>query len=132
MHQTEPLFCGSVFIWEQIQVMDVKQYYRKINEVEAGLKDKYPMVISLETPDGGKAGVVSEVPRTLAAKLIVECRAVLASEAEIEKYRNEQSAAKRSAEKAELAKRLQVAIIADPDLKVSGSRKTDGPTPSGK
>ena len=112
--------------------MDVKQYYRKINEVEAGLKDKYPMVISLETPDGGKAGVVSEVSRALAAKLIVEGRSALASEAEIERYRNEQTAAKRSAEKAELAKRLQVAIIADPDLRVSGSKKSDDLGPSGK
>ena len=112
--------------------MDVKQYYRKINEVQAGLKDKYPMIISLETPDGGKAGVVSEVSRSLAAKLIVEGRGVLASQAEVEKYQNEQIAARRIAEKAELAKRLQVAIIADPDLKVSGSDKKDDSTPKGK
>lgn len=114
--------------------MDVKQYYRKIHDVEAGLKDKYPMVISLETPDGGKAGVVSEVSRPLAAKLIVEGRAALANDAEIERYRQEQAEAKRSAEKAELAKRLQVAIIADPEVKknLSGSKKSDGPTPGGK
>jgi hypothetical protein len=109
--------------------MDVKQYYRKVNEVEMGLKDKYPMVISLETADGGKAGIVSEVSRTLAAKLIVEGRAALASEVEIERYRNEQAATKRSAERAELAKRLQVAIIADSDLKnVSEFKKSDDST----
>jgi hypothetical protein len=113
--------------------MDVKQYYRKIHDVELGLKDKYPMVISLETPDGGKAGVVSEVSRALAAKLIVEGRAALASDAEIERYRHEQAEAKRSAEKAELAKRLQVAIIADPEVKnPSGSKKSDSATPGGK
>ena len=112
--------------------MDVKQYYRKINEVQTGLNDKYPIVISLETSDGGKAGVVSEVSRSVAAKLIVEGRAVLASQAEIENYRNEQIVARRSAEKAELAKRLQVAILADPDLRVSGSEKNDHSTPKGK
>ena len=113
--------------------MDVKQYYRKINEVEAGLKDKYPMVISLETADGGKAGLVSEVSRALAAKLIVEGRAVLASEADIERHRDEQATAKRNAEKAEFAKRLQVAIIADPEIKtISGSKKSDDPTTNGK
>lgn len=109
--------------------MDVKQYYRKINEAEAGLKDKYPMVISLETADGGKAGIVSEVSRALAAKLIVEGRAVLASEPEIERYRSEQASAKRNAERAELAKRVQVAIIADPDLKnISESKNIDDVT----
>lgn len=36
--------------------MDVRQYYRKIREVEADLRETYPLVISLETSDGGKAG----------------------------------------------------------------------------
>ena len=34
--------------------MDLKQYFRKIRQVEAGLIETFPLVVSLETPDGGK------------------------------------------------------------------------------
>lgn len=95
--------------------MDVKQYYRKIREVEGALLDTYPVVVSLETSDGGKPGVISEVSRPAAAKLIVEGRAVLATDAEKREYLQQQIRAKNVAAKAELARRLQVAIIADPD-----------------
>jgi hypothetical protein len=99
--------------------MDVKQYYRKIYEVETGLSDKYPVVVSLETSDGGKPGVLSEVPRSVAAKMVVEGRAELASSTEKERYFAEQAFTKKAAEKAELARRLQVAIISDGDLRAA-------------
>jgi uncharacterized protein (DUF58 family) len=110
--------------------MDVKQYYRKIHEVEAGLSDRYPVVISLETTDGGKAGVLSEVSRPVAAKMIVEGCAVLASPAEKQQYLEEQALAKTAAEKAELARRVQVAIISDADLKAPTASKR-GVDPAG-
>ena len=96
--------------------MDVRQYYRKIREVEAVLTEPYPLLVSLDTPDGGKAGLVSEVSRTLAARMIVEGCAVLASEAEQEQYWERQAEMKKSLEKAEMARRVQVAIITDSDL----------------
>jgi len=107
--------------------VDVKQYYRKMREIEATLHDAYPLVISLETSDGGKAGLVSEVSREHAAKLIVEGRAVPASGKEIEQYRQQQAATKKAVEKAELARRVQVAIITDSDLQnqVTGRTSND-------
>lgn len=105
--------------------MDVKQYYRKIHELEETLTDKYPVVLSLDTTDGGKSGVLSEVPRAIAAKMIIEGRAVLASPAEKEKYFEQQAIARKQAEKAELARRVQVAIISDPGLKVIGRSAKD-------
>jgi hypothetical protein len=95
--------------------MDLKQYYQKIREIEARLEEKYPVVVSLETTDGGKAGVITEVSQITAAKLIFEGRAALATEAEKQAYREQQAIARKMAAKAELAKRLQVAIIADQD-----------------
>lgn len=96
--------------------MDVKQYYRKVREVEVTVSDPYPLVMSLETSDGGKAGRVSEVSRELAAKLIVEGRVVLASEQDKELYHQRQAAMKKAADKAEFARRVQVAIVSDSDL----------------
>lgn len=106
--------------------MDLRQYFRKIREVEATLSDQYPVVTSLETADGGKSGTISEVPRAVAAKLIVEGRAALATEAERERFRQEQQEAKTVAERAEAAKRLQVAFITDPRLNSGISRRTSG------
>ena len=62
--------------------MDLRQYFKKLRDTENGLSDTYPLVVSLETSDGGKAGTVSEVTREQAAKLIVENCARLANEAE--------------------------------------------------
>ncbi len=113
--------------------MDVKQYYRKIREIEATLIDSYPLMISLDTSDGGKAGLVSEVSRELAAKMIVEGRALIASLNEQEQYRQQQAAMKRSLEKAELARRVQVAIITDSDLQSQvATKRNDDPLSNGK
>ena len=111
--------------------MDVKQYYRKIQDVESGLEESFPIVVSLETADGGKPGVLTEVSRSIAAKMIVEGRAVLANSAEKQKYYEHAEAARNAAEKAELAKRLQVAIISDADLKPSSSKKSSDPAIGG-
>ncbi len=45
------------------------------------------VVVSRETPDGGKPGVKTDVPRSLAAKLIVEDQAALASPEETAQFR---------------------------------------------
>jgi phosphopantothenoylcysteine synthetase/decarboxylase len=104
--------------------MDVKQYYRKLKEIEATLEGQYPVVISVETADGGKSGVMSEVSRAIAAKLIVEGRAVLATDMQREEYLVRQAANRSAAAKAELARRVQVAIIADPESVSTPKRPT--------
>lgn len=108
--------------------MDVKQYYQKIREVEASLTDTYPVVVSVETSDGGKAGILSEVSQAVAAKMIVEGCAVLAKPAERELYFEQQTVARRQAEQAELARRLQVTVVSEPDAKTTiGLRKSNEP-----
>jgi hypothetical protein len=67
--------------------MDLRVYFQKIRKVEADITGPFTVVISRETPDGGKAGVKTDVPRILAAKMIVEERAVLASPEETAEFR---------------------------------------------
>jgi hypothetical protein len=112
--------------------MDLKQYFRKIRQIEATLSEIFPLVVSLETPDGGKPGLVSEISREHAAKLIVEGRAVLASEEEKELYRDQQASAREAAEKSELAKRVQIAIVSDRDLRHEIAAKSEAPSKKGK
>lgn len=99
--------------------MDLRQYFKKMREVESTLVDTYPVVVSLDTSDGGRAGVLSEVSRGVAAKMIVDGRATLATEEQRTAYLERLVSIKQAAEKLELARRVQVAIIADSDLQRS-------------
>lgn len=106
--------------------MDLKQYFRKIREIEASLIGEDVLVVSLETSDGGKAGTVTEVPKYTAAKLILESRAALASEEQIEKFRRVQTEERVALEKAAMAKRIQVAILAEDKKETLTLTKRDG------
>ncbi len=59
--------------------MDLRVYYQKIRSIEAEIREPFAVIVSRETPDGGRAGVKSEVPRAVAAKLVAEGKADLAS-----------------------------------------------------
>ena len=96
--------------------MDLRHYFRKMREVESSLSEEYPLVVSRETSDGGREGRVSEVSRAVAAQLIVEGKAVLADVEDRAAHVLGQEAAKRASEKAEMARRVQVAIVTDSDL----------------
>ena len=67
--------------------MDLKRYYARIREIEAEIHEESAVIASRATPDGGRAGVKSEVPRGVAARLIAEDKADLASEEEAAEYR---------------------------------------------
>jgi DNA gyrase/topoisomerase IV subunit A len=71
--------------------MNLQQYYQKIRECELAISGEDAWLVSEETGDGGRAGVVNEVPRKVAAKMIVDGIARLATAEEIaeEKVRRE-------------------------------------------
>ena len=71
--------------------MDIRHFYEKWREIEAGLAEGNVVVVSLQTPDGGRAGVTSELSRKLAAKLIVEHRARVADADETAAFRKTRS-----------------------------------------
>ena len=96
--------------------MDLQVYYQKIREMEGKMADEFPLVVSLETADGGKGGTKTEVPRRIAAKLLVEGQARLASKDEMKAHREALAEAKRSAERAEAAARLQLTVLSTTEL----------------
>jgi hypothetical protein len=97
-------------------IMDLKHYYQKMREIEAKIVDEFPLVVSRETPDGGKEGTKTEVPKKLAAKLIVEGLARLASDEEKNLFRSLQAEAIRAAEQLAAAARMQVTVLASSEL----------------
>jgi hypothetical protein len=94
--------------------MDLKVYYQKLRQVEGSIAEPYVVIASLVTPDGGRAGVLTEVPRALAAKLIVEGGARQAGEVETREFRERVAEAKRLAEQSAAANRIQVSVISEP------------------
>lgn len=67
--------------------MDLRAYYQKIRQVEAEMIDPSVVIVSRETADGGRGGVKTEVPRAVAARLIVEEKADAATPEEAEAFR---------------------------------------------
>jgi tRNA isopentenyl-2-thiomethyl-A-37 hydroxylase MiaE len=96
--------------------MDLKHYYQKIRDIEAKIVDAFPLVVSRETADGGKEGTKTEVPKRLAAKLIVEGVARLANEEEAAQFQALQAEAIRAAEQLAAASKLQVTVLSNNDL----------------
>jgi len=72
--------------------MDLRLYYQKIREASSKIADAFPVVVSKETADGGKDGILNEVTRAIAAKMLVEGLARLASAEESAALRQEQAA----------------------------------------
>ena len=97
--------------------MDLQIYYKKIRQTEENLPEGSVVVASLETPDGGRAGVLTEVPRRIAAKMIVEGCARPASTEEAREFLDQKAEAKRQADQVAAASRMQFAVISPNELR---------------
>ena len=106
--------------------MDLKVFYQKLRQTEASIAEAHVGVVSLETPDGGRPGVGTEAPRSLAARMVVEGRARLATPEESAEFRAQAAEAKRAAEQAATASRIQIAVVSDSELKMLKSTLRPG------
>jgi hypothetical protein len=91
--------------------MDLKAYYKKVREVESGLSHPFVVVVSVETQDGGKAGVMTEVATLTAAKHIAEGRARVATAEESAVFHSRNQEAKQAADDAVAASRMQFVVV---------------------
>ena len=109
--------------------MDLKGYYRRVRESEATLPEGDVVVVSLATPDGGKAGVLSEVNRNTAARLMVDDKVRIATAQEAEEWRQSRREALQAWEEANLRQRVQIRVISEEDLRTL--RTSTGPIRKG-
>lgn len=91
--------------------MDLRSYYKKLRDVELMIAEEFPVIISEETPEGGKPGVLTEVHRSLAARLVAEGRALLADDKTSASYRQEALENRDAAEQRVAASRMQVMVV---------------------
>jgi hypothetical protein len=97
--------------------VDLQVYFKKIRALEESLKDPSSVVVSLETQDGGKAGVRTEVPRRIAARMIVEGTARLATPDETREFQEQKAEAKRQADQLAAASRMQFTVVSPSELR---------------
>ena len=97
--------------------MDLRQYYQKIREKEAAFKDPYPVLVSRETGDGGKVGVLTEVTCQIAARMVVDGTAQEASEEQAREFRKQQAEVLRLAQEAAEAAKVQVTVVTTEEFK---------------
>jgi len=100
--------------------MDLRVYYQKLRQVESSISEPYVIIVSNATPDGGRAGALTETPRRIAARLILDGTARLAKEEEASAFREEAAAAKLHAEQLATASRLQVTVVSGGEVRKSG------------
>lgn len=91
--------------------MDLRVFFQKVKEMEHAIPGDPAIVVSHETPDGGREGSVTEVSRALAAQLIVDGRARLATEQESAGYKTAQESIRQKAEERALAGRVMFNLV---------------------
>lgn len=80
--------------------------------------------MSLETPDGGKPGVMSEAPKAIAARMVVEGRARVATPEESEAFYAREAELRVKAERELAPARLQVAVMSEKDIEAFTSGRS--------
>ncbi|MBZ5623805.1 MAG: hypothetical protein LAQ69_34650 [Acidobacteriia bacterium] len=96
--------------------MDLKLYYQKIRDAASKIEETFPVLVSRETADGGKDGILTEVTPGVAARMIVEGTARLASPREADDFRQQQAEAQRVAEQAAAAAKVQFSLLSTTEL----------------
>jgi len=96
--------------------MDLKLYFQKIRTIEATIAAEHAIIVSLESPDGARAGQYGEATREVAATLVAQGKARLATEEEAEAFKESLRNAKRAADEQALRNRMQFAMIPEAEL----------------
>jgi hypothetical protein len=122
--QSRPETAGTAFITTGGILVDIRAYFEKLHRTEQSLTGHEIVVVSEATPDGGKPGIISEIHRQAAAKLITEGRARLASDEEVASFREATERAIAKAEHARLAQKVQVTVLSDHDFRQLKSART--------
>ena len=104
--------------------MDLRSYYKKVREAEATVKGNEAVLVSLATSEGGKEGVHTEAPRGVAAKLIAEGRARLATDAEAGEFREGLRSARERYEQEEAARRVQIVMVPAKDARKAAKERS--------
>lgn len=106
--------------------MDIRVYFQKIREIERNIQEPYVVVVSLETPEGGKPGRMTEVSRASAAQLIVDGKVRLSDAEESSAFRDEARNALIVIEEAKMAGKIQLTVVSEQANRIVKARSEKG------
>ena len=106
--------------------MDIRVYFQKVREIERNIQDPFVVVVSLETPEGGKAGRMTEVSRSSAAQLIAEGKVRLAETQESAAFHEEARSALVVIEEARMADKIQLTVVSEQANRIVKTRSEKG------
>ena len=98
--------------------MDLRSYFQKIRTIEATIAGEHVVVVSLETSDGGREGRLSEVSRALAAKLVAQGKARLASEREADEFTAAIRESKKASDELSMRDRVHLSVLHEADVEL--------------
>jgi len=93
--------------------MNIRAYFQKVRDVEASIPGDVVRVVSIAGDDGSIGGVITEVTRATAAKLIVDQKSRLATSEEVESLLAIHEEARRRIREENAAQRVQVTILTE-------------------
>jgi len=96
--------------------MDLRAFFQKIRTIAATIPGQDAVVASLETSDGGRAGQLAEVAREVAAKLIAQGKARLATPDEAAQLKAAAVSALKAAADAGERELVQLNVLPQADL----------------
>ena len=96
--------------------MDLRTYYKNLREIEATITEPFPVIASLATPDGGREGTLTETPRSVAARMLADGQARLATEEEAQAFRAAHAEARRKAEQEAAAAKVHITVLSQADF----------------
>ena len=91
--------------------MDLRQYYKKLHDLESRMTEEHVLVVSVDTGDGGKEGVITEASRRNACQLILEGRARRVEPKEEEEFRSKELAQRDEFRRMEAASKVQLQFV---------------------
>ena len=108
---------AGVSLVKRVSEMNLRAYYRKIREAEAAIDEKFPVVRSLATEEGGKEGHLTEVSRATAARMLTDGMAELAAAEEIRAFRARIKEARKQEQERQRASQIQFTVLSEADVR---------------
>lgn len=96
--------------------MDLRVFFQKVRQQEKEIPGSHAVVVSTETPDGGRPGQTAEVARRVAARMIVEGKARLATPEECARYQADVARGIEAAKRRDTIGKAQVRLLSDSDI----------------
>lgn len=102
--------------------MNLRKYYEQVKTIRDGIPEAFVCVTSLATANGGRAGLVTQVDRELAARMIADGVARLSTAEETASYESENERGRTAAREEQLRNRLRITLVNEPEIETSRSK----------